>query len=90
MGRDSMPSPGEWRDGKMYQFVMGGTEPWFGDMTGELISYRVRTAAFASGGSLVETTVLTKACADGVTDMLATFDSAGYHRGLRDGEARAQ
>ncbi len=26
MGRNSMPYPGEWRDGKMYQFVMGGTE----------------------------------------------------------------
>lgn len=90
MGRNSMPYPGEWRDGKMYQFVRGGSEPWFGDMTRELISYQVQTATFASNGSSVETTILATAWADGVTDMLATFYCAGYHKGLRDGEARAQ
>ena len=90
MGRNSMPNPGDRRDGKMYEFVTGGTEPWFGNMTGELVSYRVQSATFASGHSSVATAILAVAWADGVTDMLATFFSAGYQKGLRDGEARAQ
>lgn len=90
MGRNSMPTLGEWRDGKMYRFAMPGDRPWYGDMNRELISFEVHTTTFGGGGSSVETSILATAWADGVTDMLAAFHSAGYSKGLRDGEAQAQ
>jgi hypothetical protein len=56
-----MPNPGDWRDGKIHQFIMPGDRPWFGDINGELLSFKVHTANFASGGSSVETSVLATA-----------------------------
>ncbi|TSD87530.1 hypothetical protein FFK22_016940 [Mycobacterium sp. KBS0706] len=90
MGRNSMPTLGEWRDGKMYRFAMPGDQPWYGDMNRELISFEVHTTTFGSRGSSVESSILATAWADGVTEMLAAFYSAGYSKGLRDGEAQAR
>ncbi len=90
MGRNSMPTLGEWRDGKMYRFAMPGDHAWYGGMSRELISFEVHTTTLGWGSSSVESSILATAWADGATKMLATFYSAGYSKGLHDREAQAR
>jgi hypothetical protein len=90
VGRNSIPKLGEWRGGKLYEFVSKDDTRHNGPPKpddGRMIVYRMKSPGI--DGMACET-VLATAFADGFQECMASMFTSGYGKGEKAGYERAK